>query len=195
MPRPPKSELTQTGAYKPELIEYALTAYAVEGNSHRAAQFCKDKFGAGPTPETIIRWSKEGYNDLYMQLREGVAAQIKARVATDVEDLLRETLDVQRAALARTSTELDNLDARDTPGALRNVATSAAILADKLHQMRGDNTIHVEHTLNADDLLRKLAGFISVPEQPPSIVDAVEVSEVAGSISASQEKSPSDVGG
>lgn len=160
MPRPPKSELTNTGAYTPELIEFALTAYAVEGNARRAAEIIKAKHGVAPTKETIIKWARDSHNELYLRIREDTASKIKARVATDVEELLRETLEVQARATRRVDRELDGLDARDTPGALRNVATSAAILADKLHQMRGDNTIHVEHTLNADELLRKVGNLL-----------------------------------
>lgn len=160
MPRPPRSELTQTGAYRPEVIELALLTYAVEGNVGRAAQVVKDRFGAGPTKETIRKWANEDYNDLYLQIREGEAEKIKARVATHVEDLLRESLEVTGRALRRTDAKLDELDARDMPGALRNVATNTAILADKLQQMRGGQQITISHELNADELLSKISRLL-----------------------------------
>jgi hypothetical protein len=49
MPRPPRSKLTQTGAYRPEVIELALLTLAVEGSAKRAASVVKEQFGVGPS--------------------------------------------------------------------------------------------------------------------------------------------------
>ena len=160
MPRPPKSELTETGQYTPELVEFALTTLATTGNGSETERQIKAKFGAGPSAPTIQKWAKDTYNTRYVAIREGVAEQIKSRVATQVEDLLQRSLLVQEKALDRAERDIEKLDAKDSAGALRNIATSAGILATNLREMRPKEPIQVEHTLNADELLRKLGGLL-----------------------------------
>jgi hypothetical protein len=159
MPRPPRSNLTKSGQYRPEVIELALLTFAVEGNSERAASVVKEHFGAGPQERTITKWAADTHNELYLRIREDVGEKIKARVATTVEDQFREGLEVQASVLREVNAKFKTLDARDLPGALRNVATANAILADKLQQMRGGQQITVNHELNADELLGKLARY------------------------------------
>jgi hypothetical protein len=99
MPRPPRSKLTQSGAYKPELIEFALLTYAIEGNAERTAARVKEQFGAGPSGGSIIKWATDTHNALYLRIREEQAEQIKSRVATTVEEQFREGLEVQARVL------------------------------------------------------------------------------------------------
>lgn len=180
MPRPPKSELTQTGAYTPEAIELALTVYATTGNASQAERDVKAELGKGPTAATIIRWAQEDYNERYVHIRETVAEKIKSRVATKVEDLLERSLRVQDKALTKAEADLEKLDPRESAGALRNIATSAGILATNLREMRPKEAIQVEHTLNADDVLRKLGNLLGsgVATTDENVVDAVEVAEL-----------------
>jgi RNA-binding protein YlmH len=79
--------------------------------------------------------------------------------------------------LREVNAKFKTLDARDLPGALRNVATANAILADKLQQMRGGQQITVNHELNADELLGKLARILP-SGVATNVVDAVEVAEL-----------------
>jgi hypothetical protein len=176
MPRPPRSKLTQTGAYRPEVIELALLTLAVEGSAKRAASVVKEEFGVGPADGTITKWATDTHNELYLRIREDVGEKIKARVATTVEDQFREGLEVQADVLREVKAKFKTLDARDLPGALRNVATANAILADKLQQMRGGQQITINHELNADELLAKVVKVLG--DVAPNVVDAVEVTEL-----------------
>ena len=160
MARPPKSELTDTGQYTPELIEHALTIYATTGNAREAERQIKAEYGKGPTQMTILNWSKDSYNAVYLRIREGLAEQIKSKVAARVEDLLQRSLDVQEKALTKAEGDLEKLDPRDSAGALRNIATSAGILATNLREMRPKDPIKVEVEHNADDLMRKLGNLL-----------------------------------
>lgn len=160
MARPPKSELTDTGQYTPELIEHALTIYATFGNARKAAREIKAQYGSGPTSEAILKWSKDTHNELYLRIRETTAEQYKQRIAAAMEDLLLDHLDGQAEALGKTRDALENLDARDQAGALRNIATSAGILATNLREMRPKDPIKVEVEHNADDLMRKLGNLL-----------------------------------
>jgi hypothetical protein len=95
MPRPPRSNLTSSGQYRPEVIELALLTLAVEGSAKRAASVVKEEFGGGPADGTITKWAADTHNELYLRIREDQAEKIKARVATTVEDQFREGLEVQ----------------------------------------------------------------------------------------------------
>src|SRR3954469_8227599 len=110
MPRPPRSKLTSSGQYRPEVIELALLTFAVEGNAERAASVVKEHFGTGPTGPTVAKWASDTHNELFMRIREGESEKIKSRVATTLEDQLREGLEVQAGVLREVNAKFQTLD-------------------------------------------------------------------------------------
>jgi hypothetical protein len=174
--------------HTPEDIERGLTALAIAGNSHKAAEM------SGFRDRTLRLW-REKHADRYAEIQAQRAPLIDAACIQEFRNVVLnaangtlEAVELTRtqlhhdrnlpkraqqllAQLATTPederapifAELDRLapQVKDASAAAKNLATTAAIASDKIALMEGRPTSIVEHR-SSDDVLRDLerGGFI-----------------------------------
>lgn len=128
-------------SYTREEVERGLIALAyANGNSRHAARMLKDT-GMHIEHTVLWRWKNENHADLYKELQERVLPDIRAAAAEKHMAQAEREIEVSREALERLAGKLDELPARDLPGAVRNLDTGAAIHRDKAAMLRGEATV------------------------------------------------------
>ena len=119
-----------------EEIEAGLTEVALSAGSVTLASQRLAERGIDISRKVLEQWKNRRHADRYARIREQQAAAIQRRVAAQHEDLAQRSVAVAIEALERLKQELPNIPARDLPGALRNIATTAGISSDKLMLLR-----------------------------------------------------------
>lgn len=131
-------------------IERGLTALAYAGdNSHKASKI------AGVPSRTLRDW-RQRFPERYQEIRTLRAPEINAACVQQFRDLQLEAI---AAASLSTKLEYERVrdgDVKDAAGSARNLATVAAIAADKIALAEGRPTSIVEHR-SAEEVMRGLA--------------------------------------
>lgn len=154
-----------TRAYDKPTIERALAEVAYTGGSCTIASRRLRDAGLDIPRQTLEFWKTEGHTQLYAEIQAEVAPRIRERVADECESLAVAYAQAERDTLATFSPQ--DLDAKDRPGAIRNLATAKAINVDKMQLLRDKPTTIVQKQ-DAEELLRALAIDTTAEDLPPS---------------------------
>jgi len=119
-----------------EEIEAGLTEVALSAGSTTLASQRLAERGIDISRSVLEQWKNRRQVERYARIRDQQAAAIQRRVAAQHEDLAQRAVAVAEKTLDRVEEELPNIPARDLPGALRNIATTAGISSDKLMVLR-----------------------------------------------------------
>jgi hypothetical protein len=144
--------------YEQEVIELGLMAMALEnGSTQRAVERLE---GLGdleriPSTSTLKNWRDqmfpEQYAEVKVKVREYVAESVAERHMRAADD----AMEVENLMRDKAKAEYEQMDARDLPGAVRNMATVGAIHTDKATILRGQPTAIVEHR-SVEEIEREL---------------------------------------
>jgi len=144
----------------PEEVEHGLLVLAeCNGNFHRAAGILEEQ-GLRISQDTLRCWMKgrlKGgrYAKRYEEIRAEVLPKIQERAAERHMELADKAMDVELLIAERLKEKVKHIEARDLPGAQRNVATTSAVHVDKALLLRGEPTeIHGQKDISGT--LRKL---------------------------------------
>lgn len=97
--------------------------------------------------ETVRDWTKH-HQERYAELRTTVAAKVREQAAATWEDHAQELLDLQGELVQGFRTELDRIEPKDKPNAIKAVNVAAGIATDKANSLRDRPTVTVEHNIN-----------------------------------------------
>lgn len=141
---PPRSNRVQR-TYSEAEIDRGLFAYALcSGNGRRAEELTArdgDPIPAG----TLEGWARYRHADRYARVREEVLPKIAAANAEQMDNLLRREIELEGELIERVREEMPNLKPGDVAGALRNVAVTKSLNAEKAAILRGQPTQIVSH--------------------------------------------------
>ena len=155
--------------YSDAEIHAALVAAAKYHGNYRAASR-----ETGINKDTLRFWIEKKHAERYRQIQAELTPVLRARAAEEYMARAEVSRRIEEAIDAQLIERLDQIPARDLPGAKRNVATAGAIATDKAAQLRGEATTIVEHRKDMREIARSLnAKGISFDLD----ADAVEVVE------------------
>jgi chemotaxis regulatin CheY-phosphate phosphatase CheZ len=103
--------------------------------------------------QTLSQW-REKYADRYERVRADALPAIKAAAVEDHMAAAKQLIDLEVQMHERLQGKVDELEARDLAGGIRNLAVSAAVHRDKAALLQGEPTQIVENRL--PDLRRAL---------------------------------------
>lgn len=178
--------------YTEASFEFIIQCLALHGGSaHRAVKALERmdpddlaELGVDHIPDksVLIRW-KDRYPERYAQIRDDkVLAIYRARAAEAHSAHADAELEVSGLILDRLRDNVDQLDARDLAGALRNTDTGAAINRDKAGLLRGENMgAGIQVNLNIGELVRSSATtgarWVDADGKPLTADQAVAIAE------------------
>lgn len=134
--------------YTLEEVQKGLHALALTGSPTKAAEAC------GVPKSTLIAWRDASHTTEYERIRSEVMPRVHAQMAAQSEDLARVYADLEQKAAAQMETQLHELKANETAGALRNFTVARGVSIDKAALLRGQPTSRVEHSI--DDTTARL---------------------------------------
>ena len=169
-------------AHTTDTVNAALTELALVGGSARRAIPRLQEKGVDVARSTLELWRDDQHAELYASIRDDRAAQVQRVIAAEHEDLAIRGAEVTRALLERTRENLDEIPARDLPGAVRNIATATAIATDKALMARERPVAMPAETRSIDELVRGLIALgvareVGVTDAPNAIDATCEVEE------------------
>jgi hypothetical protein len=142
--------------YSLEDVDRGLTAVALaNGNTREAAKRLARERHRIPRG-TLELWARRTYAARYDELRAELVPKIHAKLATEMEDALRQGLEVQTIALAKTRERLEAGQSKDPAADTRSVATANGITAQHVRVFRDRPTALVA-TIDITDVARRLA--------------------------------------
>jgi hypothetical protein len=155
--------------YSPEEIERGLATLAIAGNSIKAAEL------TGFPDKTIREW-KRTHPERYETLRTELHAKVAEQIASEAEHVAQRLGDLEHLMVDRLEKNIDQLEPRDLPGALRNVTTSKALQMDKIHGPVRERPAYVNKGTDILDLMGRMARLLGheTPKQLPSIDGTAE---------------------
>jgi hypothetical protein len=139
------------------------------GNGRKAAALL-ERAGQRIPSRTLYAW-RHDHADLYREIREGAVAKVKADAAEVYTDIAGALIEDAGALRQRLSENVEDIPARDVPGAIRNVMTGAAIATDKASTLRDEPTSIVQHRSSAE-ILRALASKGVLEADAEDVTDA-----------------------
>lgn len=145
--KPATKKRTQR-SYNEREIELALSTVAfLNGNTRQAHKELKQA-GLSINPATLWRWSRKKYVEKYEEIRREVTPRAREWAAERHMALADEHMEINRSLLERLRGTVEDIPARDLPGAVRNVSTAAAIETDKAQLLAGQPTVRVERSVS-----------------------------------------------
>jgi len=156
------TQLIQQGKktrYTREEKERALITLAY--NNGNTAQTARDleQDGFKLDPSTIYYWSRKSEIALYKEIQEECLPAIRQRAAERHMEAAEASMDASAEVLQRLRGQINEIPARDLPGALRNIDTSTGIHRDKARELRGEaNLITTTDKRDLKQVLRALKG-------------------------------------
>jgi hypothetical protein len=156
----------------------ALAYYS--GNAGRASAALKEQ--GLPIPKRTLNDWRNRHAEVYERVRQEMLPRIEAEVAEQHTELANAAIDTQRKVLERLRGEVDELPARDLPGAARNVAVTSGIHSEKARLYRDEPT--EIRGASADDLETLTRRWQKLIEAHPELIQPepqdAEVVEPAG---------------
>lgn len=144
-------------SYTEAEIERGLVATALaSGNTRLAAATLA---GEGlPIPRTTLRsWVTEIHPQRYEEVQASELPKLKKRLAEKHLALAERQMGVEHKLTDRLQESLEEIPARDLPGAIRNVGVDSAVHTDKGRDLLGDSANVNPHGKSFEELLRELA--------------------------------------
>jgi hypothetical protein len=177
--------------YDEEDVERGLTEVArCRGNASRAERRLAER-GIKISRRTLGVWAHEKHRDRYRRITQEVLPEIQARLAAELEDLLEAEIQAERETLERYRESIGELEPRDLSAALRNVAVSKGIAADKAAQLREPPLEEPPATVAGfEELLNKIERLGGAAIKRVSTVEAKAVELPSGDPPHSPDKSP-----
>jgi hypothetical protein len=153
--------------YEPDKIESALEVLAATGSPTRASR------QVGIPEATLRHWRDNLYADRYEEICQEIAPRLKQRAIDASIQFINQAADKEAELL--DSITVQDLEPKDRPGALRNVATAAALRNDKiLGPLTNRPTIVVAH--------RTLDEYITdLSKRYPDAITVVDAEELPSS--------------
>ena len=125
-------------------IETGLFALAMASGSPSRASEALALQGLEIPPTTLDHWRHRTHSLRYERIRDKSYPQLKAKMAEEMEALFEAQAKVEWKLLRKLEESIDELPARDVPGALRNLGVTKALNVDKSAPLRGEPTARVE---------------------------------------------------
>lgn len=153
-------------------IELGLIAVARHnGNTRRAAKELK---GAGieVAHQTLHRWMRTKYADRYQKIREQCLPAVRTLAADKHMELAELNAKAEKKMLARLNRNVDEIPARDLPGAIRNAAVAGSIHTERAEDLNDQPNVRV-----AIDLAGTLQELKSLGVEPTHVLNLEPVSE------------------
>lgn len=114
-----------------------------EGNSAVAAREL-EAAGIKIHHSTLRDW-KTRYPEEFERVRVQLAPKMAEKRAARLDAVTVAAVDVLAAQMEKSGQTIDDLAAKDLPGAARNTATVVGILTEKAHLLRGEPSAIVRH--------------------------------------------------
>lgn len=170
----PKQIQRRYGA--PEVTR-ALTAVAyANGNTAKAARdLAEESFiekGFVIDDSLLWRWKSEVHIEEYERIRQTILPQIRRQAGDEHLDLASRQMAVNRQILERLGKEVDDLPAKELPGASRNMSVGAAVETQKAQLLHEQPTER-----RAVDLPSMLKELQSLGVEPKKVLNLEPVSE------------------
>lgn len=160
-------------SYTDAEVVAGLTVLAEQHGSARKASEALAERGIDIPRSTLDRWRREQYPERYREVVQDTLPRIQARIAELNEDLAIRQSEVEGLLTDSLKEQAGDIQPRDLPGAIRNIATSRGINQDKAKLYRGEATQivgnPVEEAADALAALRKKGILIegTAEEIPP----------------------------
>jgi len=165
----PKQIQRRYGA--PEVTR-ALTAVAyANGNTRKAARDLAED-GIRMDDSLLWRWKSEQHVEEYERIRQTILPQIRRQAGDEHLDLASRQMAVNRQILERLGKEVDDLPAKELPGASRNMSVGAAVETEKAQLLHEQPTER-----RAVDLPSMLKELQSLGVEPKKVLNLEPVSE------------------
>jgi hypothetical protein len=131
-----------------------LALIANGDNARAAARSLKDT--DDPIPHQTLQDWRHRYAERYQELQEQHGPEIEQALARGARLTALRAFHVTQKAVDATEEQIDSGDIRDPAGTARNLATTGAILTDKMLALTGRPTQITQH-LSPDDIFKRLA--------------------------------------
>lgn len=150
------SPVVQSTVYDHETVKRALLTLAIcGGNSIRAEEMLKE--AGHPVPSRTIRLWREGkYADLYCQLHDKHGQEIEKALIPELREGAIRAARASHQAIEEAERLLALGEIKDPAGAARNLATTSAVLMDKLY-LATDRPTEVRPDLDPLAILERLS--------------------------------------
>lgn len=160
--------------YGLEEVLRGLTAVAYANGNAAKAQRDLMETGWKVSRRTLLKWSRHSHADDYERIRREILPEVGARVADEHMDLARTANGIAGEMLQRMKGQIGEIPARDLPGGIRNVSTTAGIHTDKARDLAGDYSTPNKTTRELPEVLRALKDKLGLEVE---VIDAEAVEE------------------
>ena len=142
--------------YTQEQIDYGLAVVALFAGSGEKASEELAKEGK-PIPKSTLQAWKNHPDGRYDRVCKLVQDKLADKIAARAESVAIAAADVELKILERIDQTYGSLDAKDLPGALRNVTTTKSLNVEKVVNPFRGRPSHITETRDATQLLASLA--------------------------------------
>lgn len=139
--------------YTPEEKRAGLIALLVTGSPTEAAK------QTGIAGGTLAYWRDTSETELYSRLSREHSQVIDEQITAQVRDSVVQLGQIERKLTDKLLADVDSLDTRDIPNAIKNVVAARSQSTDKLLLLTGRATERVEH-LDARDLVANIRKMV-----------------------------------
>jgi hypothetical protein len=144
----------QNHNYSLEEVEAGLLELACSrGNSRRASAALAER-GIKIPWRTLYDWKRK-HVDRLDELEEQILPEIRKRLARDQEAIASQAARATLKLIQRVEQKADKIEARDLPGAVRNMEVTSATAIDK-HSVLHGLPSEIRQTDSAEDILKRM---------------------------------------
>jgi hypothetical protein len=171
--------------YAMEDRERGMAALIVAGSSAQASELVN-------IPASTLREWKADHPERYAQLRTELHGKVAEQIASEAEHMAQRLARIEHQMADKLEAGIDKLDAKDLPGALRNVTTSKALQIDKLSSPLRERPSHVQQGRDLDQVVSAMARLVGFDATAVAIdiTDAVPLPAARDASNAREQSSP-----
>lgn len=147
------AENTPAKRYTPDDKRTGLVALLVTGSSTAAAE------QTSIPRQTLENWRDSTERELYSQISRDYGHLVDEVITAQVREAISTYGQIERQLADRLLANIDRVDARDLPNALKNVAAAKNQSTDKLLLLTGRATERVEH-VDARDIIADIQKIV-----------------------------------
>jgi hypothetical protein len=127
-------------------------------------------------PESTLRhWTTQpDYQERWVELRRINAPKWRERMAVPLEDIVDSYAELERKALEKAQTALENLDPKDVGNFLRSISWAKNHTAEAAGKLRGQPSQVVEHRVTAGQLEKGLAELEQLAKAAAAVESTAE---------------------
>lgn len=153
-------------------VTRALTAVAYANGNTRLAAEALAEDGIQIHHTLLWQWQTQRHTAEYARIREEIMPRVRQQAGDEHLDLAARQMAVNRKILKRLDNEVDDLPAKELPGASRNMSVGAAVETEKAQLLHNQPTQRTSTDLPS--LLREMK---SLGVEPSAVIDAVVVED------------------